>query len=584
MIPRPPIPRARILAIDAESGRELWENRAPTRKATRGRRWVRGTAWSTAPRSTGLPRPATGAAALASTLPASCAAVRNVQRRRASRSRWCSRTAPSTWPIPALPAFRLADGAGSGRPARTNHHKAPDVFLAAGVVWTACGNGLDPETGQVVKQLDQEMTGPMGHDRCYRNRITNAGTSTRSPAAAISWGWTAPASFPIRGSAAPAALASCPATACSTPVRRPVRAATGSAQRPERAGPEPGLKSSGQPITVAIAPQLAKGPAYAATIQPPPAVAGAGWPTYRQDASRSGHTSTVVPAMLQPRWQTKFATHASPPVIAAGQVFAADVDAHAVCALNAADGKMQWTYTTGGRVDSPPTWHQGRLLFGSRDGWVYCLRATDGALVWRFNALPDRRMCAYEQVESAWPVCGSILVYHNVAYFVAGRNSFLDGGLFLFGLDPQTGRVLHQRHLYGPYGENGQPVISPETAVGATGAGGIQGNKGDILLAEDGHLFLRHEAFTPDLKSVSSGERIPPHLITSHGFIEPIPHHRSWWTIDTILRYDIPTGEQPGAWRHPGPRRHTVLRSPRVPAEPDRILRSAPERLHAVRR
>ena len=85
----------------------------------------------------------------------------------------------------------------------------------------------------------------------------------------------------------------------------------------------------------------------------------------------------------------------------------------------------------------------------------------------------------------------------------------LDGGLFLFGIDPQTGQVLYQRHLYGPYGQDGQPVISPETAVGATGAGGIQGNKGDILLAEDGHLFLRHEAFTPDLKSVQPRRTYP---------------------------------------------------------------------------
>ena len=185
------------------------------------------------------------------------------------------------------------------------------------------------------------------------------------------------------------------------------------------------------------------------------------------------------------------------------------------------------------------------MLLGSADGWAYCLRATDGALIWRFKALPDRLICAYEQVESAWPVCGSILVHGNVAYFVAGRNSFVDGGLFLFGLEPQSGRLIHQRNLYGPYGENGHPIISQVTALGATGAGGIEGNRGDILLAENGNLFLRHEAFTPDLKSVSPSERIPPHLITSHGFIEPIPHHRSWWTIDTILRYDLPTGRYP---------------------------------------
>jgi hypothetical protein len=121
----------------------------------------------------------------------------------------------------------------------------------------------------------------------------------------------------------------------------------------------------------------------------------------------------------------------------------------------------------------------------------------------------------------------------------------LDGGLFLFGLNPRTGRVIHQRNLYGPYGQNGHPIISPVTALGATGAGGIEGNKSDILLAKNGHLFLRHVAFTPDLKSVSPDEPIPPHLITSHGFTEPIPHHRSWWTIDTTLRYDIATGRGP---------------------------------------
>jgi outer membrane protein assembly factor BamB len=176
---------------------------------------------------------------------------------------------------------------------------------------------------------------------------------------------------------------------------------------------------------------------------------------------------------------------------------------------------------------------------------VYCLRAADGVLFWRFKALPDRLMCAYGQVESAWPVCGSILVYDDVAYFVAGRNSFLDGGLFLFGLDPQTGRVIHQQRLYGPYGPDGHPIVSEVTALGATGAGGIEGNKGDILLAEEGHLFLRHQAFTPDLELVSPDHPIPPHLITSHGFIEPTPHHRSWWTIDTTLRYDIATGRGP---------------------------------------
>jgi outer membrane protein assembly factor BamB len=369
-----------------------------------------------------------------------------------------------------LRAFRLTDGKALWTtPITINHHKAPDLFLANGLVWAAAYdassgkpapnlgltrtgvNGFDPETGTLVKHLDQSMTGPMGHDRCYRNRITDRYYINTATGGSDFLGMDVPGEFPdpwVRSTCGIGPLpcnglfyAGPPACSCANQVQLNAMNAL---------APEPGLKSSGQPIMVAIAPQLEKGPAYTLASNPQSPIPNpslSDWPTYRQDASRSGHTSAVVPPVLQPRWQTKFATHASPPTIAAGQVFAADVDAHALCALNAADGKMQWTYTTGERVDSPPTWHQGRVLFGSRDGWVYCLRATDGALIWRFKALPERRMCAYEQIESAWPVCGSILVYNNVAYFVAGRNSFLDGGLFLFGIDQRTGRVIHQLNL-----------------------------------------------------------------------------------------------------------------------------------------
>ncbi|UCE47272.1 MAG: PQQ-binding-like beta-propeller repeat protein, partial [Phycisphaerales bacterium] len=90
-----------------------------------------------------------------------------------------------------LRAFRLADGQALWEtPATINHHKPPDVFLANGLVWAAAYsgstgrpapalgltrmgvNGFDPETGKLVKQINQTMLGPMGHDRCYRNRIT----------------------------------------------------------------------------------------------------------------------------------------------------------------------------------------------------------------------------------------------------------------------------------------------------------------------------------------------------------------------------------------------------------------------------
>jgi outer membrane protein assembly factor BamB len=173
---------------------------------------------------------------------------------------------------------------------------------------------------------------------------------------------------------------------------------------------------------------------------------------------------------------------------------------------------------------------------------VYAVRAEDGVLVWRFHALPDRLICAYEQLESVWPVSGSILIKGDIAYFSAGRNSFLDGGVFLFGLDPLTGSLIHQQRLAGPYDEAGFPIV-PDRAI--TGGMGLEGHKGDILLADDRLLYLRHQAFKSDLTPVDHSQLTSPHLITSHGFTEAVPHHRSFWTLDTTLRYDIPTGAGP---------------------------------------
>jgi len=72
-----------------------------------------------------------------------------------------------------LTAYKVSNGAKMwSAPTHLNHFKSPDLFLAAGAVWTANDSAYDPVTGKPVRELGQMMTGPMGHDRCYRNRIT----------------------------------------------------------------------------------------------------------------------------------------------------------------------------------------------------------------------------------------------------------------------------------------------------------------------------------------------------------------------------------------------------------------------------
>ncbi len=57
-----------------------------------------------------------------------------------------------------------------------------------------------------------------------------------------------------------------------------------------------------------------------------------------------------------------------------------------VHAIDAATGKVQWTFATQGRVDSSPVIADTRVFVGSSDGAIYGLRLTDGKQVWRFDA------------------------------------------------------------------------------------------------------------------------------------------------------------------------------------------------------
>ncbi len=557
MIRRPADPKNDILAIDADSGNQFWRISGADTKGYEGATlgvisdrvvFATSTELVCLDRATGkaiwrVPAPIVlkGPAGIAVSLVLSDRAAYLADSER-------------------LRAFRLADGQALWQtPATINHHKAPDVFLANGLVWAAAYsgstgrpapelgltrmgvNGFDPETGKLVKQIDQTMLGPMGHDRCYRNRITtryyintvtggsdfldlNSSTELPNPWIRSTCGI---GPLPCNG----LCYVGPPSCACCNSVMLNAMNAMAA---------EPGLTKSDQPIRVGMEATLEKGPAFSAitNVNSLTSDSPSDWPTYRHDNARTGATRNRVPAELGKRWETKLGTRASAPIIAAGMVFAADVDGHAVCAMKASNGEIAWRFSAEGRVDSPPTYYQGLLLFGSRDGSAYCLRAADGALVWRFCPLERRMICAYEQPESAWPICGSILIRDGLAYFAAGRNSFIDGGIFLYALDPRSGDVVHQRRMYGPYGENGFPIENREVVQGMS----IEGFKGDIFIANDKLLFLRHQAFTPNLSPVKLQDVKQPHLIPSHGFLEAIPQHRSFWTIDTMLHYDIPTG------------------------------------------
>lgn len=191
------------------------------------------------------------------------------------------------------------------------------------------------------------------------------------------------------------------------------------------------------------------------------------WPCYRHDPWRSGSTPAQAPPKLERLWSVDLGGNnlsgpivedwrenffvkgpITSPVIAQRRVVVARPDAHEVVALDADSGAIVWRFAASGRVDTAPTIHRGLCLFGARSGWVYCLRADDGRMVWRLRAAPlEEQIVAYGQLESPWPVPGSVLVIDDVAYFAAGRQSLADGGILIFAVQPASGKIRWVRRL-----------------------------------------------------------------------------------------------------------------------------------------
>jgi outer membrane protein assembly factor BamB len=214
--------------------------------------------------------------------------------------------------------------------------------------------------------------------------------------------------------------------------------------------------------------RLVQGPAYG---QPPPSVSAGSddWPTYRRDPLRTAGTASAGPnrltllwaaqvdsdpaETLAAEWDLKDGGRLSSPVVAGSLALVAATDRHQLRAFDARTGRPRWTFTAGGRIDCPPTLHDGLCLFGARDGWVYAVRADDGALVWRFCAAPrDERIIAHGQLESKWPVIGGVLVYDGWAYFGVGRHAGADGGITVSAVEPGTGKFLWTQHAQGYQG------------------------------------------------------------------------------------------------------------------------------------
>jgi len=252
---------------------------------------------------------------------------------------------------------------------------------------------------------------------------------------------------------------------------------------------------------------------------------------FRHDNARSGYVRTDVPLELQPVWKKKLGTRLSQPVVAGGKVLFSAVDAHTVYALDADSGEELWHFIAGGRVDSPPTLYGELAIFGSADGCVYALDAATGQLAWRFQAAPSRRqLVACGQLESVWPLFGSALVEGGKVYCVAGRSLFLDGGLRLVILDPETGRLISENVMDRRV--PGTDKLVDDLLMGKHMPVAMP----DILSSDGRYIYMKSQTFTLDGRRLRIRPQRPDtqydeevHLFAPTSFLDDSWHQRTYW-------------------------------------------------------
>jgi len=388
-----------------------------------------------------------------------------------------------------------------------------NVYAVRGLIWVHADTreaqydllGLDPETGEVKVRYDlASILTTRHHHRCYRNRATekfllmgkegveyvNLENGAIHPHRWLR-GMCLYGIMPANG------LLYVPPQACSCNPMTMLQGYWALAAEEESRGQRVEESKSGRTEGRSdgrMEGRLVRGPAYdqieyrQSKIENPH-----DWSMYRRDPLRSAATDSTVPAQVGEQWKAPVGGKLTGPVVVGGRVYLGRRDANEVVALDATNGAVVWRYGLGGSMDTPPTIYQGMVLAGCADGWVYCLRASDGTLIWRFRAAPrERFVVAEDRVESVWPVHGSVMIQNDIAYVTAGRSSYLDGGIRFYRLRPRTGEVLSEKTFFTE--QDDQMAI-------------YEGVTSDLLVGDGDALFMRHLRVDPstlDLARLSS--------------------------------------------------------------------------------
>ena len=185
-------------------------------------------------------------------------------------------------------------------------------------------------------------------------------------------------------------------------------------------------------------------------------IESADWPMWRGNVERSGVTSEVLPNQLYLSWSRQLPPHqvawpneerlqydlAYEPISVGNRVLVGSPLEGTLTAYDAKTGDLVWKFYSNGPVRFAPVVSDKKIIFGSDDGYLYCLKLADGELHWKIKGAPDshqeRWHLGNNRLVSYWPVRGAPVVQDGIVFFGAGIWPSM--GTYLSAVDIETGK------------------------------------------------------------------------------------------------------------------------------------------------
>ncbi|MDA7892695.1 PQQ-like beta-propeller repeat protein, partial [Akkermansiaceae bacterium] len=237
---------------------------------------------------------------------------------------------------------------------------------------------------------------------------------------------------------------------------------------------------------------------------------GADWPMWRNDTGRTAQSAEVLADNLSLQWSRRLPPlkpayrdnrlqfdAGYEPIVLGKRLLVGSSRDDSVTAFDTETGEEVWKFFTDGPVRFAPVGCEGRIIFGSDDGCLYCVNASDGSLVWKKRAVPSKRkVIGNERMISVWPIRGGPVLHEGRVYFAAGVWPL--EGTFVFCVDALTGETIWRNdrssYRYGVHPHN------------ARAFGGLAPQGYLLIDDETGHLIVPSSQAYPAKFDMKTGE------------------------------------------------------------------------------